>query len=59
MTMATDPHSFAGSFQGFMWLIVVDAEVIQMRTVTAQRTIQELRLIFTRFGLPEQIISDN
>ena len=30
-----------------------------MRTVTAQRTIQELRLIFARFGLPEQIILDN
>ena len=47
-----------------MWLIVVDTyskwpEVIQMRTVTAQRTIQELRLIFARFGLPEQIIPDN
>ena len=50
---------FAGPFQGFMWLIVVDAEVIQMRTVTAQRIIQELRLIFTGFGLPEQIILDN
>ena len=37
---------FAGPFQEFMWLIVVDTKVIEMRTVIAQRTIQELRQIF-------------
>ena len=34
-------------------------EVIQMTTTTNKQTIQELRLIFARFGLPEVIITDN
>ena len=55
---------FAGPFEGKMWLIVVDSyskwpEVIQMKATSATRTIEELRLIFARFGLPEQIVSDN
>ena len=55
---------FAGPCQGRMWLIVVDAhskwpEVIPMTSTTATKTIQELRLIFARWGLPEQLISDN
>ena len=54
---------YAGPFIGQMWLIVVDAfskwpEVIPMSTTTAKHTIQELRLIFARFGLPE-IVIDN
>jgi len=55
---------FAGPFQGRMWLILVDLfskwpEVVPMHSTTATRTIEELRLIFSRFGLPDQIISDN
>ena len=55
---------FAGPFQGHMWLIVVDAyskwpEVIPMKVITATRTIKELHTIFARWGLSEQIISDN
>ena len=47
-----------------MWLIVVDAfskwpEVIPMSTTTAKHFIQELRLIFACFGLPEIIVTDN
>jgi transposase InsO family protein len=55
---------FSSPFQGQMWLIVIDShsrwpEVIPMRTTTASQTIKELRFIFARFGLPEQILSDN
>ena len=34
-------------------------EVVPMRTTTASQTIKEFRLISTRFGLPEQILTDN
>ena len=52
---------FAGPFMEKLFLIVTDAhskwpEVVEMATMTAQRTIVELRKIF---GLPEQVISDN
>ena len=47
-----------------MWLILIDSylrwpEVVPLRTTTASQTIKELRLIFTRFSLPEQILTDN
>ena len=47
-----------------MWFIVVDArsmwpEVMPMETTTSIKTIQALRTIFARWGLPEQIVSDN
>ena len=46
-----------------MWLILKDSysrwpEVVPMRATTASPTIKELRLIFARFGLPEQILTD-
>ena len=55
---------FAGEFLSKMWLIVVDAhskwpEVIPMATTTAAKTIECLREIFARHGLPEQLVSDN
>ena len=55
---------FAGPFQGQTWLIIVDSfskwpEVVPMHSTTATRTIEELHLIFSCFGLPDQIISDN
>ena len=55
---------FAGPFQGYVWLITVDAyskwpEVIPMKVTTATRTIEELRTIFVRWGLSEQIVTDN
>ena len=37
---------FAGPFQGQMWLIAIDSY-------------SELRLIFARFGSPEQVVTDN
>ena len=55
---------FAGPFPGKMFFIVVDAhskwpEVIVMSSTTAQHTIEALRSIFSHFGLPEQLVSDN
>ena len=47
-----------------MFLIIVDAhsrwpEVIEMKTITAISTIQELRRLFSAYGLPLQVVSDN
>ena len=55
---------FAGPFQGQMWLIAIDSysrwpEVIPVRSTSAKQTIQELKLIFARFGSPEQVVTDN
>ena len=55
---------FAGPFQETMILVVVDAfskwiEAVTMRTTTARRTVEELRKVFARYGLPLQIVSDN
>ena len=56
---------FAGPFEGCMWLIVIDAatkspEVIKMNNnTTAEQTIEVLRSLFSRLGLPSQIVSDN
>ncbi|XP_032903205.1 uncharacterized protein K02A2.6-like [Amblyraja radiata] len=55
---------YAGPFQESMFLVVVDAhskwpEVIKMSSTTSQKTIATLRTIFARYGLPEQICSDN
>ena len=55
---------YAGPFKQKMFLIVVDAhskwpEVIEMSTTSSGRTIEVLRQLFARFGLPEQLVSDN
>ncbi|CAM4592021.1 unnamed protein product, partial [Lepidochelys olivacea] len=55
---------FAGPLEGSMFLVVVDAhskwpEVSIMQSTTAESTIQKLRGLFSRFGLPEQLLSDN
>ena len=55
---------FAGPFQGTMLLIVSDSfskwiEVVTMRSTTAERTVEELRKLFARHGLPVQIVTDN
>ncbi|CAM5144711.1 unnamed protein product [Natator depressus] len=47
-----------------MFLVVVDAhskwpEVLIMESTTVARTIQNLRGLFSCFGLPEQLVSDN
>ena len=55
---------FAGPFKGTMWMIIVDAfskwpEVIQMTTTTAEKTVEILRSLFLRYGLPRAIATDN
>ena len=55
---------FAGPFQDSMFLIVVDAhskwpEVVAMKKTTTDRTINVLRDMFARWGIPEQLVSDN
>ena len=55
---------FAGPFQDKMFLIVVDAhskwpEVVQMSTTTTSKTVEVLQVLFAKYGLPEQLVSDN
>ena len=55
---------YAGPFQNSMFLVVVDAhskwpEVIPVSSTTSSTTIEVLRDLFARFGIPEQIVSDN
>ena len=47
-----------------MWLLIIDAhskwiEIFQMSSTSSSATIQKLREVFSRFGLPDRIISDN
>lgn len=53
---------FAGPFLGKMFLVVIDAhskwpEVSVRHSTTANNTIDALRSLFARFGLPEQLSS--
>jgi hypothetical protein len=55
---------FAGPLHNQMFLIVVDAyskwpEVIQMKSTTSEKTIKVLRDLFARYGLVDQLVSDN
>ena len=55
---------FAGPFENLMFLIVVDAfskwpEVVIMRSTTSEKTIEVLRNLFSRYGLPQILVSDN
>ena len=55
---------FCGPMNGYMFLIVIDAfskwmEVFPMRSATAEATIEMLRVVFARWGLPKTIVSDN
>ena len=58
-------HVDFATHQAKHYLIVVDAhskwpEVIgPMKTTTADSTINAMRIIFARYGLPTQVVSDN
>ena len=49
---------FVGPFMGKNFLIAMD-QVIEMTSTTTANTIRVLREIFTRYGLPKQLVSDN
>ena len=47
-----------------MFLVIVDShskwiEVYPVRAATSYATIQQLRITFTQFGIPETVVSDN
>ena len=55
---------FAGPFEDRMFLIAVDAhskwpEVAIMRSTSTEKTVEKLGEIFSRFGSPVQLVSDN
>ena len=56
---------YAGPFKGNMWFIIVDSfskwiEVFNMRNnIGATNTIHKLVILFSRFGLPKILVSDN
>ena len=55
---------FTGPFTGRMFLLVVDAhskwpEIHIMPSTTASKTISVLREMLARYGLPQQLVSDN
>ena len=55
---------FAGPFLNYMFLVIIDVhtkwlEAIPLRGATSQLTIQQLRTIFARFGLPDTVVTDN
>ena len=47
-----------------MYLLFSDAhskwpEIIELKSTTANKTIEELRKLFASYGLPEQMVTDN
>ena len=55
---------YAGPFEGKYWLVVIDAyskwlEIVAHQSITTLSTIKSLREIFSRFGVPKIIVSDN
>lgn len=55
---------FAGPMNNNYYFIITDAfskwpEVFRTREITSKFTINKLREVFARFGLPETIVSDN
>jgi transposase InsO family protein len=55
---------FAGPFEGKMFLVVIDAyskylDVIPMTTANSSNTIAALRHLFSHFGLPDHVVTDN
>ncbi|KAM7298142.1 uncharacterized protein ISCGN_018766 [Ixodes scapularis] len=56
--------TFCGPVDGFMLLVVVDShtkkiEAVPMKSANGVTTVEALRTVFSTFGLPETIVSDN
>ena len=55
---------FAGPLEYDIFLVLVDAhskwpEVAVMKCTSSEKSIAELRSIFSGFGLPQQLVNDN
>ncbi len=55
---------YAGPLFGYMYLVVVDShskwlEVVPVKSSTTEKTLEVLRSLFARYGLPRQLVSDN
>lgn len=55
---------FAGPFEGHMYLVVVDAhskwpEVQIMGNTMASKTVKLMRNLFSRYGIPHILVSNN
>lgn len=55
---------FIGPYKGHEFLLLIDAkskwpEVFVMKSTTAAKTVDVFRKVFSRFGFPLQIVSDN
>ena len=55
---------YSERFLGHMFLVFIDAhskwiEVYPVRAATSNATIQQLRITFSQFGIPETVVSDN
>ena len=55
---------FAGPVNGYTYLLIIDAyskypEVYQLKSITTQTTISYLQDYFSKFGIPENLVSDN
>lgn len=55
---------FIGPYKGHEFLLIIDArikwsEVFRMKSTTAEKTVEEFRRVFSRFGFPVQVVSDN
>jgi hypothetical protein len=55
---------YAGPVQNLYFLVVVDAyskwpEIVPTKTISAKATVDILRQILGRYGMPEEVISDN
>ncbi len=65
-TLSHPQQDHGNEYTSILWdlLILMDSyykwpEVVPMQSITVKRIIEELRPIFARFGLPNQIVSDN
>ena len=55
---------FCGPFLGLMWMVVICAktkwiEILKMPNTKSPAVIRELRVLFSRFGIPRVVVSDN
>lgn len=55
---------YAGPFEGKMLLVLVDAkskwlEVVIVASATSEQTLEHLRNVFAKFGLPKCVVTDN